>query len=95
MATDPRDKIYGLYGLASISNIEQLGMPVDYHSKAPELYITIASPLLSTPFGLDILSVPRPLDPSRVPGLPSWVPDWSAWEDTYTLRWQELQTRQI
>jgi hypothetical protein len=29
MATDPRDKIYGLYGLASVSNIEQLGMPVD------------------------------------------------------------------
>jgi hypothetical protein len=55
MATDPRHKIYGLYGLASVSDIEQLGMPVDYHSKVPELYIIIASPLLSTRFGLDIL----------------------------------------
>jgi hypothetical protein len=27
-----------------------------------------------------------------VPGLLSWVPDWSVWEDTYTLRWQEIQT---
>ena len=95
LATDSRDKVFGLYGLAATSNVEQLGVPVDYHRGVRETYTTIAIRMLSAPPGLDILSVPRPLNSSAVPDLPSWVPDWSSVEEIYTLRRQEILTRDL
>ncbi|KAI1415850.1 heterokaryon incompatibility protein-domain-containing protein [Hypoxylon sp. FL1857] len=62
--SDPRDKLFALYGISSLDQMDALaedfkamGILPDYH----------------------LLSIPRPRKPedSRVPGLPSWVPDWS------------------
>jgi hypothetical protein len=70
-ATDPRDKVYGVYGL-----LENQGLPtVDYDRAVRDVYtdITIASIK-----GKDSLRVLHGAClPRLVYGLPSWVSDWS------------------
>ncbi|QIW98329.1 hypothetical protein AMS68_003847 [Peltaster fructicola] len=72
-ATDPRDKIYGLYAMYA-----KLGVPfapVDYSKSVVEVYTNAASALMEWSGSLNMLqdacSIRRDSD------LPSWVPDWN------------------
>ncbi|KAJ5096890.1 hypothetical protein N7456_007611 [Penicillium angulare] len=73
-ATDARDKVYGLCGLADASAGESPYIMVNYKLSTNEVYRNFALTDLRRGKDLKILSVPRVTnDPSH---LPSWVPRW-------------------
>jgi hypothetical protein len=75
LATDPRDKLFALYGLT-----EKIGHPakflVDYKMSVADTYHQFAVHMLRGTQTLDILSTP-PSESETAKGLPSWVSDWS------------------
>jgi hypothetical protein len=73
--TDPRDKIYALFGLAC--DVDDIGIKVDYGCSPEELYINAAIHCLESAGSLELLY--SNLTKKTLP-LPSWVPDWSTWE---------------
>lgn len=74
-ATDPRDKVYGLLGLAlQYSNTSFVG--VDYGKNIEDVYAEVAHVIISTSDNLDFLSIPSGHS-HKTKNLPSWVPDWS------------------
>jgi hypothetical protein len=72
-ATDPKDKIYALHGLASDSHV----IEINYSQSLEEVYADVAMKLLEHGQSLDILSVAYLHENENLKGLPSWVPDWS------------------
>ncbi|KAI1399337.1 heterokaryon incompatibility protein-domain-containing protein [Hypoxylon fuscum] len=77
LSTDPRDKIYGLLGLAS--DLVRRHIRVDYNKSAKDVFIDTFKFLVSHKRGFQILSraaVPRL---SEQPGWPTWLPRF----DTY------------
>jgi hypothetical protein len=82
-ATDPRDRIYALYGLAS-DIYDQNGKATiepNYHDSVEKVYREVAASLIRRGENLDLLPFcQRPLvDNGRY--LPSWVPDWTVFDD--------------
>lgn len=77
LATDARDKVYGLLSLANTESVKSMGVRPNYHLSTEQLYIRVAQALLQRP-DLSAFSAigtgNKPLDKS----LPSWVPDWRA-----------------
>lgn len=74
---DPRDKIYGLLGLASAGVHARLVEP-DYTKPTKDVFETAAAELLHRTGGMQVLSLIFPyagLD-DRMEGLPSWAPNW-------------------
>jgi len=70
---DPRDKIYGLYGI-----LLALGVPVqppDYEKDIVSLYIDETRDAIKQENNLDVFYSIRPSRNTAY--LPSWVPDWS------------------
>lgn len=78
-STDPRDKVFALLGIAGSKDILSLSCKVDYNMTVVEVYTNLASSYIQRDDNLDILSYTQ-CGPS-IPGLPSWVPDWSSRED--------------
>ena len=80
-ATDSKDKIYGAFGIVSES-IHQC-LQVDYQKSVAEVYRDAMTYMLreekDEPGAVDLyLEYPLPLSlDSSIPGLPSWVPDFS------------------
>ena len=88
-ATDPRDKVYGLLGLAEDDVAKQITPDYSKERSAAKLYIEVAQAYIRKGEGVKLLqhagidSVESAAfrqkagiaDP--VAGLPSWVPDWS------------------
>jgi hypothetical protein len=75
-ATDPRDKIYGLLGLASGG----LDVCVDYKKSVPEVYVDFFQTFVNTTKDLDLICQNPwgvPTAEARRRGLPSWCPDFS------------------
>jgi hypothetical protein len=73
-STDKRDKVYGLYGILNQKQIP--GLPeVDYSRTVQDVYTEIATAAIRVEKSLDVLYQVC-LQPA-IPGLPSWVPDWS------------------
>jgi hypothetical protein len=79
--TDPRDKIYGLLGLAS--DTVHFRVEADYEKNVVQAYTHVARKLIMNGY-MDMLSwCQKPDDPNLEPkeemnGLPSWVPDFSS-----------------
>jgi hypothetical protein len=69
-ATDPRDKVFSVLGLAD-SNY--WGLKADYRLSITETFIAVARSLISKKQSLDVLSASQ--NPERRNGLPSWVPN--------------------
>ncbi len=77
-ATDPRDKVYGLLGMAS--NVAEVGIVPDYSLSWQEVYKRTAVSMVKSYQDPDILSresLGLSLENEKV-GLPSWAPNWSA-----------------
>jgi hypothetical protein len=74
-ATDPRDKVYGLLGVAPPDS-EAASVQVDYSKSVEEVYEDLANLILSSSGNLDLLSVPQN-NSQFSQRLPSWAPDWS------------------
>jgi len=88
-ATDPRDKVYALLGIAK--DAERLRITVDY-SKSPVAVFTEVAKVLIREYGVNILSFnaglslrdyKKPTLLKRV-DLPTWCPDWTL-APLYTL----------
>lgn len=70
---DPRDRIFGLLGIAE--DAKMIGLRPDYHKSCLEIYTDIARKLIQAGY-VDILALSQ--FPKTVFGLPSWVPDWAS-----------------
>jgi hypothetical protein len=95
-ATDPKDKIYSLLGLADVPDITRLSLTPDYSEdfKPGALYRNFARRCLAQDGTLEVLSAAqRHLD--RVTKLneilPSWVPDWMAGGSNPVITLQRLE----
>lgn len=79
LCSDPKDKIYGLYGVLNARNEAQhcarIEMEVSYQKSVADVYTETAIFLLSQPSGLGLFTSIG-VEPN-IQGLPSWVPDWS------------------
>ena len=73
-ATDSRDKIYGLLGLAT--GMESREIQPDYSLTVENVFKKVAKILLLSYNTLDLLNVPRPTITEEAFSLPSWVPNW-------------------
>jgi hypothetical protein len=74
-ATDPRDKIYGILGLAvDRDELKELGILPDYTRSKQDVYIHVTAAILRQGH-ISVLSFAH-FSNARV-GLPSWVTDWS------------------
>jgi hypothetical protein len=74
LATDPRDKVYALYGLLEDSTAA--GFSADYKKLTELVYTDTAKFLIEQYILLDILGLVEPKH--SLSPLPSWVPDWSS-----------------
>ena len=80
-ATDPRDKIIAVVGLAGYRTV---GMPVsrilDYDRPVAQLYREVTGHLIQSQRSLTLLSSVEDFSYRRFHELPSWVPDYSVWQ---------------
>jgi hypothetical protein len=74
-ATDPRDKIYAILGMAS--DIDPGDINIDYTLPVQQVYKDIVRLFLSKHKSLDILGAIMQQNSPFQSLLPSWVPDWS------------------
>jgi hypothetical protein len=83
-ATDPRDKVYALRGLARGDALLDM-IPVDYNIAVDDLYRRVARVSLQMSGNLQVLSVNSSGTSGRQstgsPDLPSWMPDWRLTDD--------------
>lgn len=72
---DPRDKLYSIWGL--LNKEDQKGLRVDYskQNSVEQVYIDLATYCLGTDSAIQLLECAG--FKSNLPGLPSWVPDWT------------------
>ena len=86
-ATDPRDKVYSVLGLARVPmtttaetpapDLRTLTFPVDYTKSVSEVYQDVVKYFVNRDRNLDILSILLThRNSSSDNDLPSWVPDW-------------------
>ncbi|ROW04628.1 hypothetical protein VPNG_07397 [Cytospora leucostoma] len=73
-ATDPRDRIWALYGLLREEDRQMMGYPT-YGSDVKSLYTSLVKACVDTYGSLDIICYAQPFR-GHDPDWPSWVPDW-------------------
>jgi hypothetical protein len=73
-ATDPRDKIYAILGMAS--DIDPGDINIDYMLPVQQLYQNVVRFLITKHKNLDILGAFKQQKSPFQSLLPSWVPDW-------------------
>jgi hypothetical protein len=83
-ATNPRDKVYAVLGLIPDISYPSLSVP-DHHQSPQDLFLTAARYILSTNDPLSMLGFAGTAAAKRLPGLPSWVPDWASPPKSATL----------
>lgn len=94
-ASDPRDQIFALLGIANTSKMSRSIM-VDYSKSCRDVYIEAATTFLSDTSLLISLATETNMVGSKS-GLPSWVPNWSSsigqsqMEDISILHWESLK----
>jgi hypothetical protein len=83
-ATDPRDKVYAILGMAEVSSLmwprDAMEKPpvirVDYSASISEVYQHTAKYLINRDENLDILCILPTHRDATSDNLPSWTPDW-------------------
>lgn len=76
VASDPRDKLFAMTRLGSDSD-QLIHVNYNLEHTATRTYLDFARSTIRMHGDLSILCVPRTMTGITVPGLPSWVPDWS------------------
>lgn len=80
-ATDPRDKIIALMGLANNAGPGMsMSIVPDYSKPIVDLYRDITGHLIKDERSLTLLSSVEDVQDRQIHGLPSWVPDYSVWQ---------------
>jgi len=74
LATNARDKIFAIMGLASDSHLYNID--IDYRLSVCQLYTNFVRENIRLLRNLSIILLRRPQNPAH--GLPSWCPDWSS-----------------
>ncbi|KAK4450946.1 heterokaryon incompatibility protein, partial [Podospora aff. communis PSN243] len=83
--TDPRDRIYGLLGLARPSHVAMVGTP-SYDHDVGAVYRAFVKLFVATHASLDIICFAQLFTGAKGGlGLPSWVPDWSQSTKVYVV----------
>jgi hypothetical protein len=104
LATNPKDMIYSLVGLATdieasnhLNNEDKLVVDYSEETSVEQVYIDFAKLHIHThkENPLEIITFSRP-NPERRRSLPSWVPDWSNLRDTacYSLATPSVGSKQ-
>jgi hypothetical protein len=88
-ATDPRDKIFALLGLAVDDQVEARMVNPDYNMLVEDVYWEVASLHLKEHKNLDILS--SGCGPNRPGGFSSWMPSWTPREPEPNLWFVEVE----
>lgn len=89
-ATDPRDNIFAV--LSIVSYIYQLKEPKvqfmrpNYSMPVQDVFVAITSDIIMNTQRVQLLSLAQNKADRRVPGLPSWVPDFSAFSTPFAGR---------
>ncbi|MCJ1243107.1 hypothetical protein MMC30_000304 [Trapelia coarctata] len=96
LATDDRDKVFALLGLATDVGKKDHGgegarihIAPDYRGDVKQVYTDLGRAIITGSESLSILTAAGLLSHPGVPHLPSWVPDWSRRESA-----KPLMTRQ-
>lgn len=85
LASDPKDKVFGLLGLSDLSSSTHPGLEIDYNRTMRDVYIGVLQAIVDITSKLDILCFSAiQWSPEAILGtgqtvLPSWVPDWSTY----------------
>ncbi|KAF2462308.1 heterokaryon incompatibility protein-domain-containing protein [Lineolata rhizophorae] len=77
LASDVRDKVFALLGLADDTGPEALDFQPDYGLDIATVYTRLAFALIHSESSLDVLSARMAPSRELQVMLPSWVPDWS------------------
>ena len=78
-ATDPRDKIYGILGIAAEFELSgQVSHKPDYSLTVAEVYIMATAFVISSRHNLACLTLICDSSLKKIKDLPSWCPDYSA-----------------
>ncbi|KAF7527535.1 hypothetical protein G7054_g10431 [Neopestalotiopsis clavispora] len=72
-ASDPRDRVYAIMGLAC--DLSTLGLSSNYEKSCEDAYTAAAEKILRNSGTIDILYAVT--WPKKIAGMPSWVPDWT------------------
>ncbi|OTB07013.1 hypothetical protein M426DRAFT_257412 [Hypoxylon sp. CI-4A] len=80
-ASKDHDKVYSLLGLVDFQRNGHHKLLPDYKKSVSEVYIETTELLLKNSDHLHVLAHAEGEDFKEVPGLPSWVVDWSVKED--------------
>ncbi|OCK85851.1 hypothetical protein K432DRAFT_216315 [Lepidopterella palustris CBS 459.81] len=91
-STDARDKVYAFLGLADRRlppfNHQPKVLTPDYKQSVQNLYLEVARALLISHEDLGLLSHVQDMSHTRIPNLPSWVPDYSVVLHPYPLKFR-------
>lgn len=91
-STDARDKVYAFLGLADRRVAPFKALPntlvPDYNMTVQELYLQVARAFLISYGDLRLLSHVQDQSLTRIPNLPSWVPDYSVGLQPYPLQFR-------
>ncbi|OCL08294.1 hypothetical protein AOQ84DRAFT_376930 [Glonium stellatum] len=95
-ASDPRDVIYGILGILQDTKVTKCGiewiMP-DYNVEIKDLFLEVARRMVEHSKNLTLLHYLGPSPENRMPGLPSWIPDWtlpSGFSVSRTSPWRKV-----
>jgi hypothetical protein len=79
--SDARDKIYSIL---SISGLANSGLSVDYRKSISDVYTETVQAMIQSSSSLEVLCSANLAETSSLPGLPSWVPNWSIYKSPET-----------
>jgi len=85
-ASDPREKLYALLGMASDVSFDDL--PPDYAQPVEAVFRNLVSFMINARGSLDIISSGRLA--LATPGPPTWVPDWRVPDQLRPLQAEEV-----
>jgi hypothetical protein len=91
LAFDKRDKIFAFQGLFAINELGATISEPDYGRDDLTVYKDFAVKTLLYYQNLDLFSIPRVQKNSKIPNLPSWVPDWSVSDLAESFLWRKIE----